>query len=66
MAAYLMSAGNYDAARRFYVRSLRVEPDNKSAQGYLGCALVRLGRVEEGERLLARAGPGSWSSCSGR
>jgi hypothetical protein len=65
MGAYLMSQGNYDAARRFYVRSLRVEPENRSAQGYLGCALVRLGRNVEAQRLLARAGPGSWSACAG-
>jgi Flp pilus assembly protein TadD len=64
MGAYLMSAGNYDAARRFYVRSLRIEPENLSAMGYLGCALVRVGRADEGQRLLARAGPGSWSSCA--
>jgi hypothetical protein len=31
--------------------------------GYLGCALMRLGRADEGVRFLDRAGAGDWSAC---
>lgn len=54
---------NYDAARRFYIRALQVYDRDRLAQGYLGCSLVRLGRLEEGSKWLQRAGPGTWSAC---
>jgi hypothetical protein len=63
MGAYLLTAGNYELARRFYVRAVQADPSDKTAQGYLGCALIRLGRVDEGRRWVTRAGPGTWSSC---
>src|SRR3712207_6485783 len=50
-------------ARRFYVRAVQADTTDKTAQGYLGCAMVRLGRRDEGQRWLTRAGPGNWSSC---
>jgi tetratricopeptide (TPR) repeat protein len=64
MAAYLLAAGNYELSRRFYVRTLQANPDDRSAQGFLGCALIKLGRFDEGMRWMNRAGQGSWSACA--
>lgn len=64
MASYLLAAQNYDLARRFYVRALQVNPNDRSAQGFLGCTLLRLGRTQEGMQWMNRAGQGSWSGCA--
>jgi tetratricopeptide (TPR) repeat protein len=64
MASYLLAAQNYDLARRFFVRALQVNPNDRTAQGFLGCALVRLGRTQEGMQWMSRAGQGSWSGCA--
>ena len=63
MGLILFSAGNYELSRRFFVRALTNNPEDKASQGYLGCALARLNRFEEAQRFISRAGPGSWSSC---
>lgn len=55
---------NYDAARRFYIRALQADPSDRLSQGYLGCALVRLGRVVEGVNWIQRAGSGPWTGCA--
>lgn len=52
-----------DLSRKFYVRAVQLNPQDKSAQGYLGCVLMRLGRVQEANNFMQRAGPGSWNSC---
>jgi cytochrome c-type biogenesis protein CcmH/NrfG len=54
---------NYTGARTFYTRAIKADPGDRVSQGYLGCALIRLGRAEEGMRWVQRAGSGSWSSC---
>ena len=59
-----LAQGNYDMARTFYVRALEVSPSDKPSQGWLGCALIRLNRIQEGQQWLTRAGPGAWSSCA--
>jgi cytochrome c-type biogenesis protein CcmH/NrfG len=64
MGAYLYTVGRYDLARNFYIRALKVSPADREAQGYLGCSLLRLGRVAEAQRFLQRAGQGSWSACA--
>jgi tetratricopeptide (TPR) repeat protein len=64
MGANLLAQGNNELARRFYVRAVQADPNDKSAQGYLGCALMRLNRVPEGTTFLNRAGPGPWSNCT--
>ncbi len=63
MGLMLFSAGNYEVARRFFIRALEANPADNASQGYLGCALARLNRLDEAQRFLSRAGPGSWSSC---
>jgi tetratricopeptide (TPR) repeat protein len=64
MGANLLAQGNYELARRFYVRAVTADPADKTSQGYLGCALMRLNRVPEATTFLNRAGPGPWSNCT--
>jgi tetratricopeptide (TPR) repeat protein len=64
MGANLLTQGNYELARRFYVRAVQADPNDKTAQGYLGCTLMRLNRASEATSFLNRAGPGPWSNCT--
>ena len=64
LASVSFAQQNYDAARRFYSRAVEADPSDKLATGFLGCSLIRLGRIDEGNRFLQRAGPGAWSSCA--
>jgi tetratricopeptide (TPR) repeat protein len=64
MASYLLAAGNYELARRFYVRALQANPEDRTSQGFLGCSLIKLGRFDEGMKWMNRAGQGSWSGCA--
>lgn len=63
MAKLLFLQGNYELARSFFIRAIQANPGDRESQGYLGCSLVRLGRVEEGRRFIQRAGPGQWEAC---
>ena len=64
MGSFLLASQNYELARRFYVRALQANAEDRTAQGFLGCALVKLGRMDEGMRWMNRAGQGSWSGCA--
>jgi Flp pilus assembly protein TadD len=64
LATTLYAMENFNAARAFYVRAVQADPADHTSQGYLGCALIRLGRTEEGIRWLQRAGRGTWSACT--
>ncbi len=64
MGANLLTQGNYELARRFYVRAVQADTLDKTAQGYLGCTLMRLNRTSEATNFLNRAGPGPWSNCT--
>ena len=63
MGLVLFASKQYDLARRFFVRAVQADPQDRSAQGYLGCALMRLGRTQEGTKFINNAGNGSWTSC---
>lgn len=63
MGLILFSAGNYELSRRFFVRALNANPEDRASMGYLGCALARLNRFDEAQRFITRAGSGAWSSC---
>ena len=63
MGLVLFATKQYDLARRFFVRAVQANPQDRSAQGYLGCALMRLGRSQEGTKFINSAGTGSWSAC---
>ena len=64
MGLYLLSAGNYDLSRRFFVRAVEADQTDRMAMGYLGCTMYRLGRPTEGQVWMNRAGPGDWSRCA--
>jgi Flp pilus assembly protein TadD len=64
MGALLLTQNNFELARKFYVRAVQEDPSDKTAQGYLGCTLMRLGRAAEAATFLNRAGPGPWSNCT--
>jgi tetratricopeptide (TPR) repeat protein len=64
MASVLLAEGNYELSRRFYVRALQADPQDRASQGFLGCSLIKLGRIDEGMRWMNRAGQGSWSGCA--
>jgi tetratricopeptide (TPR) repeat protein len=64
MGSYLLATGNNELARKFYVRALQSNASDKSAQGFLGCSLYRLGRQGEAQTWFSRAGQGPWSSCA--
>ncbi|MEO8561204.1 MAG: hypothetical protein ABI601_03955 [bacterium] len=63
LAAVSFAQQNFDAARRFYIRAVQADPNDKLALGFLGCSLIRLGRITEGTTFVQRAGPGAWSGC---
>jgi Flp pilus assembly protein TadD len=64
LAATLFVQQNYAGARTFYTRAVKADPEDRLSQGFLGCSLIRLGRVEEGMRWMQRAGSGAWSRCA--
>ena len=64
LATTLFAMQNYNGARAFYARAIVADTADHTSQGYLGCSLIQLGRVEEGTRWIRRAGSGTWSSCA--
>lgn len=64
LGSYFLTVRDYDAARRAFVRALELQPRDRTSMGYLGCSLIRLGRVAEGQRFLVRAGQGPWMACA--
>lgn len=63
MGANMLQQNNAEMARRFYVRAIQADGNDKVSQGYLGCALLKLGRFQEGSNFINRAGAGPWTSC---
>ena len=63
MGLVLFSSRQYDLARRFFVRAVQANPQDRASQGYLGCALMRLGRTQEGTKFITNAGTGTWTAC---
>lgn len=63
MGLILFASRQYDLARRFFVRAVQANSEDKSAQGYLGCAMMRLNRITEGTKWINNAGSGPWTAC---
>ncbi len=63
MGLILFAGRQYDLARRFFVRAVQSNSQDKSAQGYLGCAMMRLNRINEGTKWIQNAGSGPWTAC---
>jgi tetratricopeptide (TPR) repeat protein len=64
MGSYLLALNNYPLAAKFYVRAIEADSSDKSAMGWLGCTMMRMNRVEEGQRWMMRAGSGQWTVCT--
>jgi tetratricopeptide (TPR) repeat protein len=63
MGLILFASRQYDLSRRFFVRAVQANPEDKAAQGYLGCAMMRLNRVNEGTNWINKGGTGPWTAC---
>jgi hypothetical protein len=63
MGLVLFSSKQYDLARRFFIRAVQANPQDRASQGYLGCALMRQSRVQEGTKFINNAGNGPWTAC---
>jgi len=63
MGLILFAGKQYDLARRFFVRAVQANPQDRASQGYLGCALMRLNRAQEGTKFINNAGTGPWTAC---
>jgi Tfp pilus assembly protein PilF len=63
MGLILFASRQYDLARRFFVRAVQANPQDRASQGYLGCALMRLNRVQEATKFINNAGTGPWTAC---
>jgi tetratricopeptide (TPR) repeat protein len=63
MGLILFGSRQYDLARRFFVRAVQANPQDRASQGYLGCAMMRLNRVPEGTKWISGAGNGPWTAC---
>jgi hypothetical protein len=63
MGLVLFASRQYDLARRFFIRAVQANPQDRAAQGYLGCAMMRLNRIPEGTKWISGAGTGPWQNC---
>jgi tetratricopeptide (TPR) repeat protein len=63
MGLVLFASKQYDLARRFFIRAVEANTKDRAALGYLGCTMMRLGRVQEGTNFISKAGNGSWTAC---
>jgi tetratricopeptide (TPR) repeat protein len=63
MGLILFASRQYDLARRFFVRAVQANPQDLASQGYLGCTMMRLNRVQEGTNWISKAGDGAWTAC---
>lgn len=63
MGLIVFAGRQYDLARRFFVRAVQSNPQDRASQGLLGCALMRLNRVPEGTKWINGAGDGAWKAC---
>ncbi len=63
MGLVLFASRQYDLARRFFVRAVTANPQDRASQGFLGCTMMRLNRVAEGTKFITNAGTGAWQAC---
>lgn len=63
MGAALLAAGQYDLAAKFYRRAIDYDSTDRSALGFYGCTLKRLGQAQDAAPYLTRAGQGPWTAC---
>ncbi|MEP6690572.1 MAG: tetratricopeptide repeat protein [Gemmatimonadaceae bacterium] len=61
--SFLLSQKQYEAARAFYTAAVDRDANDRTAMGFLGCTLVKLGRLDEAMRWFKHAGAGEWDVC---
>ncbi len=64
IGAFHLARGRNNEARERYVRALQLDPTDRNSQGWLACALTRLGRTDQAQTWLNHAGPGDWTRCA--
>jgi Flp pilus assembly protein TadD len=64
MGSVLLARGDYEMARRFLLRAVQANREDRASMGWLGCALQKLGDASQAARWIQRAGPGDWSRCA--
>jgi serine/threonine protein kinase len=64
MGSVMLARGEYEPARRFFVRAIQANREDVVSMGWLGCTLRRLNDAPQAERWLKRAGDGDWSRCA--
>ena len=52
-----------DEITRAIVNALKVNSADKTSQGWLGCTMMKLNRMQEAQQWITRAGAGPWSNC---
>jgi tetratricopeptide (TPR) repeat protein len=63
IGAFHLARGRLEPAVERYTRAVRLAPDDRSAQGWLACALHRQGKMDVAQRFAQRAGSGPWTAC---
>lgn len=63
LASYFLTVGDYNQARVWFTHALEQNPQDRASQGWLGCALVKLGNLQLAMNFFNRAGQGPWSTC---
>jgi Flp pilus assembly protein TadD len=63
MGLVVFASKQYDLARKFFIRAITANPQDRSAMGYLGCTMMRLNRTTEGVNFINKAGTGPWQAC---
>ena len=63
MGQYLLQTGHPDQAVKWFERALRIDGNDKVANGWMGCAIQRQGNAALAANFFQRAGPGDWSAC---
>lgn len=63
MGLVVFSTKQYDLARKFFIRAVQANPQDRAALGYLGCSMMRLNRATEGINFISKAGNGPWQAC---
>lgn len=52
-----------DLAITWFERAIKANNEDRVAQGWMACALTRVGNLQVAQRFAQRAGQGDWSGC---
>jgi hypothetical protein len=63
MGQLQLAAGRPQLAVSFFKRAIERNGTDSVANGWMGCALTRLGNTALAENFYGRAGTGEWTAC---